>query len=486
MAMEITQQQKLSQKLILTPHLQMAIKLLQLSRIDLLDLINHELEENPVLDEGVWNESENYGSEDPDKSILDKAIDDKESLKEVVIEDKIADFQEFNNYLNEYNSIGKASFEVEKKDSYNFESNLVKRESLEEHLLWQLMMTFPGKKETKIGKLIAGNLNTNGYLDISLKEIAKLSGCSRKKVEESLSLMQTFNPVGVCARDLKECLLIQAKHLGFDNTLVIKILQHRIEYLENKDVHPLRKTLGIKKKDVDLVRNALEIIKSLEPKPGRQFSDDTYQYITPDIFVYQMDGEFVIVLNEDGMPKLHINSLYNKKLSSESDNISSQGKTYIEGKMKSALWFVRSIRERQKTIYMVMESILKFQKEFFKKGVVHIKPLVLKDVAIDINMHESTISRVTANKFVETPFGLFSLKYFFNSHIQQVDGQEIASVSVREKIQRLIESEDKKKPLSDKQISEILKKSNINIARRTVGKYRDILNILSSSKRKEF
>ena len=236
---------------------------------------------------------------------------------------------------------------------------------------------------------------------------------------------------------------------------------------------------------MDDVIASVNVIKGLEPKPGREFSESDVQYITPDIYVYKSENDFVIVLNDDGLPKLQVNSYY-KKAMVRGDKISAETKEYLQDKLRSAAWLIRSIHQRQKTIYKAMESILKFQRSFFEKGITHLKPMVLRDVAEDIEMHESTISRVTTNKYAYTPQGIFELKYFFNSSIKRIHGEAIASASVQAKIKKIIEGENPKKPFSDSKMAEMLKDQNVDIARRTVAKYREVLGVLSSNKRKQF
>lgn len=475
MALELRQHLKLSQQLVMTPQLQMAIKLLQLSRLELMDTIRQELEENPALEEVVetagedLEEAEQLPSEMP--------------VQEVTIEEKIPDEIDWNNYIDEYNSTERVHAEYEKKETPSFESFISKKESLEEHLMWQLMMIFPTREEGDIGSRIIGNLNRDGYLqDIAVEEIAKQCNCPVENVERLLVKMQFFDPIGVCARNLRECLLIQVRHLKLDNTIVTAIINNHLNHLENNNYKAISRALKVGIEDVVA---AVKIIQGLEPRPGRQYSDDEPIYITPDIYVYKIENDFVIVLNDDGLPKLRVNSFYKHSLKKGSD-LPDQAKGYIQEKLRSAAWLIRSIHQRQKTIYRVMESILKFQKNFFEKGIEHLKPMVLKDVALDINMHESTISRVTTNKYAYTPQGIFELKYFFNSSINRVHGDAIASASVQERIRQIIESENPRKPFSDNKIAEFLEKENIDIARRTVAKYREMLKVLPSNKRKKF
>ena len=461
----------------MTPQLQMAIKLLQLSRLELMDTIQQELEENPALEEDVPE----VAADEPTTESSESAPTESAENKEVTIEEKIREDIDWNNYLDEYNSSGRVHFEADRRDTPSFESFLSRKESLREHLLWQLLMTSPTAEEEKIGSLIVGNLNKDGYLDMSIAELAVMSMAPYIKIEEVLATMQTFDPIGVCARDLSECLLIQARHFELDNTIVTDIITNHLNHLENKNYKAISKAI---KANIEDVVAAVNVITSLEPRPGRQFSEDVAQYITPDIFVHRFEDDFIIVLNDDGMPKLRVNSFYRNAIK-HGNKIPENAKDYVQDKMRSATWLIRSIHQRQKTIYRVMQSILKFQYDFFEKGIIALKPMVLRDVAEDIGMHESTISRVTTNKYAHTPQGIFELKYFFNSSIKRIYGEDIASASVKEKIKQIIEKEDPKKPYSDDKISKLLKEANINIARRTVAKYREILKVLPSNKRKQ-
>jgi RNA polymerase sigma-54 factor len=478
MALELRQELKLTQQLIMTPQLQMAIKLLQLSRLELLTAIRQELEENPTLEEEV----QDLDVEEPLVERPEKVSAEPSETKEITVEEKIRDDIDWSNYIDEYNSSGRIHFETERRDTPNFESFVARKESLREHLLWQLLMTSPETEEKKIGNFIVGNLNKDGYLDATIEDLAMMSGAEPENIEQVLSLFQTFDPIGVCARDLSECLLIQARYFDIDNTIATEIIKHHLKHLENKNYKAIAKSLKTSMEDIIA---AVKVIQSLEPKPGRQFTEEEAQYINPDVFIYKLDDEFVIMVNDDGMPKLRVNNFY-KSAIKDDGNFSKDAKDYIQEKMRSATWLIRSIHQRQKTIYKVMESILKFQRNFFKKGIAHLKPMVLRDIAEDIGMHESTISRVTTNKYVHTPRGIFELKYFFNSSIQRINGEAIASASVQDKIRLIIENEDPKKPHSDDKISKILKEANINIARRTVAKYREVLKILPSNKRKQF
>jgi RNA polymerase sigma-54 factor len=477
MALELRQQLKLTQQLIMTPQLQMAIKLLQLSRLEMLDTIRQELEENPALeevqdntaDENLGEQSENFKSE-------------SSQTEEVTIKEKIQDDIDWSVYLGEYNTPGRVSYETEDKDSPRFEAFIAPKQSLRDHLLWQFLMIKPSMQEETIASAIVGNLNKDGFLDCTLEEVAAMSNSTVEEVEDVLAKMQSFDPIGVCARDLKECLLIQANHFGFKNTIVSDIITNHLQDLEKKNYKGICKALKI---SLDDVIAAVNVIKGFEPKPGREFSEETPQYINPDIYVHKWENEFVVMLNDDGMPKLRVNSFY-KNTISRGKKISGEAEDYIQDKIRSAAWLIKSIHQRQKTIYKVMQSILGFQREFFEKGIAYLKPMVLRDVAQDIGMHESTISRVTTNKYAFTPQGIFELKYFFNSSIKTSHGGDIASASVQDKIRQIIQNENPKKPYSDDKISQLLKEEHqIHIARRTVAKYREMLKVLPSNKRKQ-
>jgi RNA polymerase sigma-54 factor len=477
MALELRQQLKLTQQLIMTPQLQMAIKLLQLSRLEMLDTIRQELEENPALEEVQDSGSDENLPEQPEATNSDTP-----KTEEVTIKEKIHDDIDWSIYLGEYNTPGRISYETEDKDTPRFEAFIAPKKSLCDHLLWQFLMTKPARNEEAVASQIVGNLNKDGFLEGSVEEIATMSAKPVEEVEYILAKIQSFDPIGVCARDLKECLLIQAKHFGFENTIITDIISNHLHDLEKKNYKGICKALKATLNDVVA---AVNVIKGFEPKPGRQFSEETPQYINPDIYVYKLEDDFVVMLNDDGMPKLRVNSFY-KNTISRGKKISGDAEDYIQDKMRSAAWLIKSIHQRQKTIYKVMESILGFQRDFFENGIVHLKPMVLRDVAQDIGMHESTISRVTTNKYAYTPQGIFELKYFFNSSIRRAQGGNIASASVQEKIRQIILNENPKKPYSDDKIAQLLKEEHhIHIARRTVAKYREMLRVLPSNKRKQ-
>ncbi|HIC86449.1 MAG TPA: RNA polymerase factor sigma-54 [Desulfobacterales bacterium] len=476
MALELKQSLSLSQQLIMTPQLQQAIKLLQLSRLELLETIHQELETNPVLEDQSLGELEQDSPEPDEKEDGELSSE----IPEVTVEIPPQDQVDWESYFSEYNT-GWAETQHEEREIPQFDNIVSSKTNLASHLTWQLNMSHLDEAQRELGNYIIGNINEDGYLEVSVEELAKSSGHSVEEVEEVLKFIQEFDPVGVGARDTRECLLIQIKFQNLRGTLVEKLVQDHLQDLEHKRYDKIAKALNV---DMEEIQRAVSIIQALEPKPGRSYSADETIYISPDIYVFKVGDDYEIMLNEDGLPKLRINPYY-KDVLTRQKAVPESVRTYIQDKLKSAAWLIRSIHQRQRTIYKVTESIVKFQREFLDKGITHLKPLVLRDVAEDIQMHESTISRVTTNKYLYTPQGLFELKFFFNSAISSMDGGTVASESVKEHIRNIIKMENKAKPYSDQEIAEILKKMNINVARRTVAKYRETMGILPSRKRKK-
>lgn len=473
MAYELKQSLKLSQQLIMTPQLQQAIKLLQLSRLELSDLLQQEINENPVLDEPV---EETEKDRDENEEPLSADSDSADPYAE------LQGKQEFDwkDYINKTDVPRGPSFDREDRD--DFDPIITRRTSLVDHLTWQLHLHSLTDVERTVGEYIIGNLDKAGYLQTTAEEIARECGTEVAVVEGVLKKIQKFDPVGIASRNLQECLLAQAEVLLGDHRLVEKIVRQHLPNLESRKYQVIARDLKV---SFEAVIAASQIISNMEPRPGRAFSDNEPEYITPDIYVYKMNDEYVVALNEDGQPKLRINSFYRKAVT-EPGALPPKTREYIQEKMRSAVWLIKSIYHRQGTIMKVMKSIIKFQRDFFDNGVDHLKPLVLRDVAEDIGMHESNISRVTTNKYVHTPHGVFELKYFFNSGLTSDNGESIASESVKNKIKEILQNENQHKPLSDQDIAYMLKSKGINIARRTVTKYREMIGVLSSSKRKNF
>jgi RNA polymerase sigma-54 factor len=486
MALEMRQQLKLSQQLVMTPQLQQAIKLLQLSRMELVDMVQQELEENPILEEGgeLAEEKENEESaENSESAEVDPQAEAPEEKTEEIPDDPAAlkDEMDWQSYLEGYSqSSTTADIYEDDEDRPSYENLLTRKSTLAEHMMWQLNMSHIDTRLKGIAAEIIGNLDGDGYLQATLDEIAGVFNVTDAEVEKVLMLVQDFDPPGIACRDLRECLLRQVRHLGMQGSLVETILVDCIQELEARKYPAIAKALGV---SLDEVLGAAKVISHLDPRPGSAYGDEDVHYITPDIFVYKISEEYVVVLNDEGLPNLRINSFYRNALSGTTE-VDAKAGEYIQEKMRGALWLIKSIHQRQRTIYRVTRSIVKFQREFFDKGIEYLKPLVLRDVAEDIEMHESTISRVTTSKYVQTPQGLFELKFFFNSGISTTHGESIASESVKNRIKDIVSDENPKKPFSDQKIVEILREYQIDIARRTVTKYREMLGIGSSTERK--
>lgn len=513
MALDLRLQQKMSQQLVMTPQLQQAIKLLQLNHLELADVLREEMAENPTLEEPVDSgvddqfdtslreeagvaEGTEATAEARDRRPIDAQPTSPEDAKvaadlKTVVEppgstpepsskdvEKDIDWEA---YLDSYSyslpaSTGKSSSE----ELPPFEASLTKPTSLQDHLRSQIQLNGFSDSDARIALLLIEEVTDDGYLpeDAASCVVDELDAAP-DVVEGVVHELQSFDPPGVCSRNLRECLLTQCQQEHPEAALALTIIDQHLKDVERHNYQAIARNLRV---SIEEIGEAIKVITQLEPRPGRAYSDKEPQYITPDIYVQKIGGEWVIVLNEDGLPKLRISNYYKNALAGSG----SKARSYIQERLRSAAWLIRSIHMRQRTIYKVMESILKFQADFFERGASYLKPLILKDVADDVGMHESTISRVTTNKYVHTPQGIFELKYFFNSSISCVGADSIASESVREHIKRLIDGEDANHPLSDQAIVEMLKQQQtIDIARRTVAKYREMLRIPSSSKRKK-
>jgi RNA polymerase sigma-54 factor len=487
MALEQKLHLKLSQKLIMTPSLQQAIKLLQLSKLELQEVLNQELLENPLLEETAEEvkaeeaeaEAQEAAKTEGTAEEEQKKVEAKEEEKEKDSFDEIdydAYFQDYIEYG--YNPRGMG----EEHEEFPIENTLTRPPNLTDHLTWQLSMSDASPTVKEIGAFIIGNIDEDGYLRATNEEIAASGSYDPAEVEKAVTAVQSLDPIGVGARDLRECLLLQLEFLEVDVPLVDEIIRDHWDMFMQRHFVQLAKALNI---DMKTLEGVVEIIKHLDPKPGRKYSNERAIYVEPDVYVQKVGDEYVIVLNEDGMPKLRINGSYRAMLNSMDSKQDGETVNYIKDKIRSAVWLIKSLDQRQRTIYKVAESIVKHQREFLEKGIDFLRPLVLRDVADDIQMHESTVSRVVSNKYMHTPRGLFLMKYFFHSGIDSDTGEDISSLTVKKKIQGFIEAEDPRKPLSDSKIMKILNDEGINIARRTVAKYRDELNIPSSTDRKQ-
>jgi RNA polymerase sigma-54 factor len=482
MAIELKQQLKLSQQLVMTPQLQQAIKLLQLSRLELVTTVQEELEQNPVLEETLDIDDDlprDVGREEEARETSAAEASPDGDRRETSDLEKIGDL-DWQNYMDAYPQTG-FSVVRDGEERPGVEAAPDRRPTIQEHLKWQLQLSDFDESERAVAGWVLGNLDEQGYLRATVEELTRQAGVSPDLVEQTLAKVQTLDPPGVAARDLRECLLIQLAALEIHDPLVVGIVDHHLDLLERRDLRRIAREMD---STIEAISAAAALIGQLEPRPARAFGGDEPIYIVPDIYVYKVGDDFHIVLNEDGLPKLKINSLYRDVLAKDRE-VAKDTREYVQDKVRAALWLIKSIHQRQRTIYKVMESIVRHQNDFFEKGVAHLRPLNLRDVADDIGMHESTVSRVTTNKYAHTPQGIFELKYFFNSSINRVDGDAIASESVKERIRKIVSNEDARRPLSDQRIAEMLKSGNIDIARRTVTKYREAMHILSSTKRRQ-
>ena len=560
--MQMKMQMKMSQQLIMTPQLQQAIKLLQLSRAELEELIEQTLIENPVLEEGMdmdtfpsKTEESQESSETEETPEVVTDTEEFETARENEQDDSAQDEIDWQQYIEQIEQFGgyqerRYNVKSDDEESPSIDITAAQTESLADHLMWQLDMHKLTPLEYEVGAHLIGNIDDDGFLVTSIRELLELqqdlysriikkhkkeghselpevdadlcdlkfkSGKTTHKkknsqedesnlnedgklaeeetakpeilppacafVESVLNKIQQFNPNGVGARSLQESLLIQLEMLGESDSLSSRIVKHDMQFLESKD---LKKIARRQKQDIEQVIDSYRLIMSLEPKPGREFiSNPFHHYIIPDVYIYQKDNEYKVALNSTGMPRLRISNYY-KDLSNSLVDDGSLTKDYIMEKVKAGQWLLKSIEQRQKTIYRVTKSILRFQKKFFDKGIHYLRPLVLKDVAEDIDVHESTVSRITTNKYVHTPQGIFELKYFFTSGIDQARGEAVSSKRIKDMILQMVQKENLKSPYTDLQIADVLERqSGIKVARRTVAKYREALNILPSNKRKQ-
>jgi len=502
MAMELKQSLRLSQQLVMTPQLQQAIKLLQLSHMELVAQVQQEMEQNPLLEQPDETVEGDLSEKAPGEASLEAANAEvsaeelaaktPERVEEVKGEDGPNEI-DWEAYLNSYQfnepSTASNKGNVASDDLPSFEANLVDKEHLPAHLAAQLAMLKLNEAERRIAHSILFNLDDDGYLrlpDVEGDPLIRLASEADVDVclaERTLRKIQHLDPKGCGARDLQECLLIQVAGLNDPRAALLgTMVKRHMKALESKNLPAIARDLRV---SLEEVIDASRLLAKLDPKPGRNFTAEDAHYITPDVFIYKMGEGYTVVLNDDGLSKLRISGAYRQALRK---GVMEPGKAkeFIQDKLRSAMWLIRSIHQRQRTIYKVTESIVKFQRDFLDKGIAHLKPLILRDVAEDIGMHESTVSRVTTSKYVHTPQGIYELKYFFNSSIARVAGEDIASEAVKNHIKQIVGEEDSSNPYSDQKIVELLRARGIDIARRTVAKYREVLGVLPSSKRKSY
>ena len=471
------------QQMILTPKMQQAIEILQLSSMELEQYIEVQLTENVMLEEED-SQDEETETPTPEEQAQTEEPPQKEEPQDGEADRNLdAELESLMSSYSDYTYEGR-DFSVSSEDGKRgfIENTAAEAESMNKNLIGQLSLSTDNPVSQKIGEWIISEIDKRGYFSSSLEEGAERLGVAAEEVERVLKMIQTFTPVGIGARDLRECLLIQLEASDEDHPLLKKIVENHLEQLAKKQYPKIAQALKITVQEVQELGVA---ISTLEPIPGRFFGDHDVIYIQPDVVVKKVDHEYVAQINDDGLPRLRISPFYKKLLKEYKDN--PKTKEYIRDKLRSAQWLVKNIQQRKETILKVAQNIIDVQKDFFDRGVTHLKPLTLKEIAERIGMHESTVSRVTTNKYMETPRGIFELKYFFSSGIGSAYGGETtSSTSVKDMIRTLIENEDKHKPLSDQKITELLNRRGLNIARRTAAKYREELGVLSSKYRREY
>jgi RNA polymerase sigma-54 factor len=503
MALEQKLQLKLAQRLVMTPSLQQAIKLLQLSRIELEETLTQEILENPLLEvEEPSDQSTPAEGESPaeaDRAASEEAVPEEKPPEIKGEEDPLPSAEEtyadidveafFADYLGDGRSEGPSMAARAPDQDYRLENTVSVTAGLYDHLLWQLHLLDCRPEILEVCEFIIGNIDEDGFLRASQEEIVDGTGCDERCLDEAMVVVRSLDPPGIAASSLQECLAAQIEYLmdvgenGNGDLLekALLVITNHWEDLLHQRWDVLAESLRCS--EVREIKPVLDVIQGLELKPGRIFKQADNQYIEPDVHVHLVEGEYKITLNDDGLPRLRINSRYARML--EAKNLDPKANEYLRDKMRSAMWLMKSIDQRQRTIYKVAHSIVSFQKGFLDDGIEHLRPMVLRQVAEDIGMHESTISRVVSNKYMYTPRGLFPMKYFFHSGVDSARGENVSSMVVKERIRKVIEAEDPERPLSDSKIMRLLQKEGIRLARRTVAKYREEMLIPSSDKRKK-
>ncbi len=466
---------RLSQRLILTPSLQQAIKLLPLTTLELAEVLEQEVMENPLLEETPVEETKTTEEIQQEAQETPEAPTERpdDPLKEIEVE------RFFEDYFDDGGERRMRPAEVPEVPP--IENTLTDSLDLYDHLLWQLRMGETiDEAQMVIAEAIVQNLDDDGLLRVTLEDVAAMGPWPMEQVETALALVQSLDPPGVGARGLAECLRIQLRVLGLEGSPADVMVRDYMKQLQSHQYPEIARQMNLTPDDV---AHHLEIIKGLSPRPGNRYSSKRSDYILPDVFVVKEGDEYKILLNDDGLPKLRISPTYRRMLDNKEPG-SEETRAYVKDKLRSALWLLKSVDQRQRTIYKVAESIVRHQRAFLDHGVTHLRPLVLRDVASDIGMHESTVSRVVANKYMHTPRGVYEMRFFFHSGITSTMGEAVSSVSIKNRIKKLIEDEDAARPLSDSRIAEVLGAEGLPLARRTVAKYREELRLPPSNLRK--
>jgi len=479
--LELRHNLQLAQKLVMTPQLRQAIKLLQLSRLELTDALQAEIEQNPMLEEAPPT-LETDTNPDALSAVEPREIVEEKITTQVEGEDpaKVAEVN-WEDYANNFDSDLSFAREAPPADAPSQFDFISQAPGLNSFLRWQLTHLKLDELDTGLTNFIVGNLDGHGFLEADIDDIVAYGNCTEEEAEGALRLVQSLDPPGIGARNIRESLLLQLDRKGLEETLAYRIIEEHMNLLQTKNYAQMARQTG---SSVRLVKEAVRTISDLIPYPGNEYSNEQTNYVSPDVYVYKIDDDFVIMLNDEGLPRLQVSDEY-KSLLKQKNSMNNESKSYLRENKRNAEWFIKSIQQRQRTIYKVMESLLKFQRDFFERGSGYLKPLILRDVAEDIGMHESTVSRVTSNKYAHTPQGIYELKYFFSTAVATTDGDVVASEAIKTKIRRYITAEDPTKPLSDNKISEMLAKDKIKVARRTVAKYRDQMKILPVKHRRQ-
>lgn len=477
MALELRQQLKLTQKLVMTPQLRQAIKLLQLNRLELNNALQAEIEQNPALE---IDNSPPVEHDEPTHGLTSTVEPDRAPGKEFEVTERVTTSDQMSEinwqeYANNFDSNFSFATETHPADAPSQFDFISEKPGLSAYLQWQLAHCELDASEQDIALFIVGNLNRYGFLETSLAEVMEKTGCDHDEADYVLEIIQELDPPGIGARDVSESLRLQLERLDMPDSLAAEIVTNHLDLLETRNYRSMVRQTGRKRSEV---LAAIEFITSkLTPFPGLPYSGEVTNYIVPDVYVRKIGGEYLIRLNDDDLPRLKLSSYYQDLVRSSAPNTPKESKSYLVDKLKNAEWFIKSIHQRQRTIYRVMESILRFQYDFFEHGSAYLRPLILRQVADDIGMHESTISRVTSNKYTHTPQGIYELKFFFSAAIPCAGGGALAAESIKTRIRKMLQEEDKAKPLSDNAIAERLATTNIKIARRTIAKYREQMKI---------
>jgi len=478
MEMKFGLQLRQRQQLVMTPKLQQALKLLQMPAIELQQMLKQEIMENPLLEEveEIEEEEQEEPEERKEEAVEARSEEDESKPADGEAGDERIDWDE---YLHDGFELGG----LDETQEEFFEKVPVAKRSFTEQLTGQLRIITDDEKALTIGDYLIGSLDESGYLMCDLEEVAQTFNVSVEEVDRILEIIQAFDPPGVGARNLQECLLLQLRARGMEDSTAARIIRDHFDEFKQKKYLEISKKLKV---SVQEIQDNARLISTLDPKPGLEVVADEPKYVIPDLVVDNVDGKYVVYLNDRNIPRLRVSQSYHDELMKDMRDSDRETRDFINSRLKSAKWLIQTIEQRRRTMVKVMECIARKQRDFFERGTAYLKPLTLQQVASEINMHESTVSRVTTNKYVQTPRGVFELKYFFSSSLGTDDGGEVSAKSAKDKIRRIIEAEDARIPLSDQKIADILKKDGLQIARRTVAKYREQLDILPARLRKQF